>query len=102
MATTKKTASKKSGGVMAALRAAKAEGKKKQGERAGKAAGGHKGAESPHDDEVTAARKRKIRDEAEHSKGKREERHFADTPQQRISGNAAARGRKAQAKRDGK
>lgn len=98
----KKASSKKSGGVMEKLRAARAEVKKKQGDRAGKAHGGDKGAEAPHDDEVTAARKRRIREEAEHSKGKREERHFADTPQQRISGNAAARGRKAQAKRDGK
>jgi hypothetical protein len=97
----KKTATKRSGGVMAKLRAAKAEVKKKQGARAGKASGG-KGAETPADDAVTAARKRKIREEAERSKGQREERHFADTPQQRISANAGARGRKAQAKRDGK
>lgn len=98
----KKASSKKSGGVLEKLRAARAEVKKKQGDRAGKASGGGKGAETPTDDEVTAARKRKIREEAERSKGRREERHFADTPQQRISGNAAARGRKAQAKRDGK
>lgn len=96
-----KKASSKTGGVMAKLRAAKADVKRKQGARAGKA-GGDKGAKTPQDDEAIAERKRKVREAAEESRGKRQERHFADTPQQRIYANAAVTNRKAQAKRDSK